>query len=352
MFPLALTFNDVLLVPAYSEILPSQVDIQTTLGKKLLLKSPILSAAMDTVTESSMAMEMSRLGGLGVIHKNMSREAQVEEVKCVVQSGQRCAAAVGPNPELEARAKALVDAGAKILVLDTAHGHSKGVLNGITALKGWFGEEVVIIAGNIATQEAAKALIDAGADILKVGIGPGSICTTRLVAGVGVPQLTAVLEVSQAAKQHGVGVIADGGIRHSGDITKALAAGAQAVMLGSLIAGCEESPGQVMELNGQRFKYYRGMGSAAAMQKGSKDRYGQNDVRDTQKLVPEGVEAKTPYQGHLESVLFQLLGGLRSGMGYLGAATLPDLVKQARFVQITSAGLGESQVHSVDLSHV
>ncbi len=350
MFPQALTYNDVLLVPAYSEILPSQVDIQTRLGPKISLKTPILSAAMDTVTESRMAIAMAENGGLGVIHKNLSIERQVEEVRLVKQAKCLCAAALGPGQDLEARARALVEVGIDALVLDTAHGHSFGVLEGVKKLKDWF-PNMTVIAGNIATQQAAQALIEAGADVVKVGIGPGSICTTRIVAGVGVPQLTAVLDVAAITRPLGIGLIADGGIQHSGDITKALAAGADAVMLGSLLSGTEESPGEVIEHAGKSYKYYRGMGSVAAMSQGSKDRYAQADVSEGKKLVPEGIEGRTVYRGELAPILYQLTGGLRSGMGYLGAANLDELRQNAKFVQITQAGLTESHVHDVELAH-
>ncbi|MEI6805070.1 MAG: IMP dehydrogenase [Myxococcaceae bacterium] len=350
MFPKALTFNDVLLVPAYSEILPSQVSVETHFGSKLSLKMPILSAAMDTVTTHQMAIAMAQNGGLGVIHKNLGFELQAKEVSLVKAASCLCAAAVGPGTDLEVRAKALVDAGVDVLVLDTAHGHSKGVIKGVRKLKTWF-PKLVIIAGNIATAAAAKALIEAGADIVKVGIGPGSICTTRIVAGVGVPQLTAILEVAAVTRPLGIGLIGDGGIQQSGDITKALAAGADAVMLGSLLAGTKESPGDVIEHAGKSWKSYRGMGSLSAMAEGSKDRYAQADVSEGKKLVAEGVEAKTPFKGDLAPVLYQLVGGLRSGMGYLGAANLSELRENAQFVEITPAGLRESHVHDVDMTH-
>ncbi|MES2503306.1 MAG: IMP dehydrogenase [Myxococcota bacterium] len=343
MFPEALTFADVLLQPAYSEVLPSQVNFETRLGNKLNLKTPILSAAMDTVTERAMAAAMAGEGGLGVIHKNMSPQMQASHVL----SGQS-AAAVGPGTDLEARAEALVKAGAIMLVVDTAHGHSRGVLDAVTRLKKLY-PEITIVGGNIATAQAAKALIEAGADAVKVGIGPGSICTTRIVAGVGVPQLTAILEVAQIARPFGVGVIADGGITHSGDIVKALAAGADAVMLGSLLAGTKESPGEVVTIEGKQWKAYRGMGSLGAMVQGSKDRYAQGDVQENKKLVAEGVEGFTAYKGALSAILYQLTGGLRSGMGYLGAANLGDLRANARFMKITAAGLRESHVHDVKM---
>lgn len=350
MFPKALTFNDVLLVPAYSEILPSQVSVKTRLTPTLSLKMPILSAAMDTVTTHQMAIAMAQNGGFGVIHKNLEIKRQAQEVSLVKAACCLCAAAVGPGPDLEARAKALADTGVDILVLDTAHGHSRGVIEGVRKLKIWF-PHITIIAGNIATAQAAKALIEAGADTVKVGIGPGSICTTRVVAGVGVPQLTAVLEVAAITRPLGIGLIADGGIQRSGDITKALAAGADAVMLGSLLAGTQESPGDVIEHAGKSWKSYRGMGSLSAMAQGSKDRYAQADVSEGKKLVAEGVEAHTLYKGDLAPVLYQLVGGLRSGMGYLGAANLSELRENAQFVEITPAGLKESHVHDVDMTH-
>ena len=347
MFSQALTFNDVLLVPAYSEILPSQVEVKTQLGHKLELKIPVLSAAMDTVTESKMAIAMAQNGGVGVIHKNMPVVQQAAEVLKVKQASCLCAAALGPGQDLQARSKALVDAGVDILVMDTAHGHSFGVIEGIKNLKVLYPEKI-IIAGNIATQKAAEALVEAGADILKVGIGPGSICTTRIVSGVGVPQITAILEVAKITRPAGVGLIADGGIQQSGDITKALAAGADAVMLGSLLAGTDESPGEMIEAGGKSWKAYRGMGSVAAMSQGSKDRYAQADISEGKKLVAEGIEARTVYKGEVSAVLYQLIGGLRSGMGYLGAAHLEELREKAQFVQITPAGLKESHVHDVD----
>lgn len=350
MFPQALTFNDVLLIPAYSEVLPSQVKTKTRLGAKLELETPVLSAAMDTVTESTMAIAMAKNGGLGVIHKNMPITEQASEVLKVKQASCLCAAALGPGKDLESRSRALVDAGVDVLVIDTAHGHSLGVIEGVRSLRSWFPDKI-IIAGNIATGQAAQALINAGADIVKVGIGPGSICTTRIVAGVGVPQLTAILEVAKVTRPLGIGLIADGGIQQSGDITKALAAGADAVMLGSLLAGTKESPGEVIQDAGKSWKYYRGMGSVAAMNQGSKDRYAQADVSEGKKLVAEGVEGRTPYRGEVESVLYQLTGGLRSGMGYLGASNLEQLREKAQFVQITSAGLRESHVHDLDMTH-
>ena len=466
----ALTFDDVSLVPVRSEVLPHDVDTGTTLGRGIELKIPLLSAAMDTVTEASTAIAMAQVGGLGVIHKNLTPERQAGMVRRVkkyeagvvrdpitlppdapvseayalmerhgvsgfpVVDGERlvgivtqrdlrlardasaqvaslmstqlvtapegvprdeslallhkhrieklllvdeagrlrglvtmkdlqkvedypsaardsqsrllAAAAVGPAQDLEARAHALVEAGVDVLVVDTAHGHSQGVLDAVKRLRGWF-PELCLVAGNIATAEAVDDLADAGADCVKIGIGPGSICTTRVVAGVGVPQITAILEAGRAARRRGVRTIADGGIKYSGDIVKALSAGADCAMVGSLLAGTEEAPGEVVLYQGRSFKVYRGMGSLGAMEQGSRDRYGQADVRDAKKLVPEGIEGRVPYRGPLSATLYQLVGGLRSGMGYLGARTLGDLRARARFVRVTSAGLRESHVHDV-----
>ena len=466
----ALTFDDVSLVPAESDVLPSDVDTKTTLGRGVSLSIPFLSAAMDTVTESATAIAMAQSGGIGVVHKNLTPDAQaamvfkvkkyeagvvrnpvtlridalakeafdkmaafgvsgfpvvddagrvmgiltkrdlraaspatpISEVmtkdlvsasegvarddamalmvkrrveKLLVVDDDRhllglitvkdllkakdfpnaardsrgrllCAAAVGPGRDLEVRAHALVDAGVDVLVVDTAHGHSKGVIDAIAALRRWF-KDVCLVGGNIATAEAATALIDAGADCVKAGIGPGSICTTRIVAGVGVPQVTAVMDVSAVARARGATTIADGGVKYSGDCVKALAAGADAVMIGSLFAGTDESPGELVLFQGRTFKVYRGMGSMGAMEQGSKDRYGQADVKEANKLVPEGIEGRVPARGSMSANLYQLTGGVRSGMGYLGAKTLPELRTKAQFVKVTSSGLREAHVHDV-----
>ncbi|MBR4050137.1 MAG: IMP dehydrogenase [Clostridia bacterium] len=463
-----LTFDDVLLIPAESDVLPKDIDVSTKLTKDITLNMPIMTAAMDTVTESRMAIAIAREGGIGVIHKNMSIEAQAEEVDKVKRSEngvirnpfflspehsvsdaldlmQRyrisgvpicengklvgiltnrdlrfmtdfsgkigavmtsenlvtshigttldeaqailmkhkieklplvdesgflkglitikdiekavqypnsardasgrllCAAAVGATADVLERASALVDAGVDALVLDSAHGHSKNILNSVSKVKAAF-PNLSVIAGNIATAEGTKALIDAGADCVKVGIGPGSICTTRVIAGIGVPQITAIFDAAEEASKHGINVIGDGGIKYSGEIVKALAAGASVIMVGSLVAGCEESPGDTEIYQGRQFKVYRGMGSLGAMANGSKDRYFQEDNR---KLVPEGVEGRVPYKGLLSDTIFQLLGGLRSGMGYCGCHTIPELQEKARFVRITGAGLIESHPHDV-----
>ncbi|HHU32286.1 MAG: IMP dehydrogenase [Zhaonellaceae bacterium] len=463
-----LTFDDVLLIPAESEVLPRDVDISTNLTRKIKLNIPLMSAGMDTVTESRMAIAMAREGGIGVIHKNMSIERQamevdrvkrsehgiivnpiylspdhkvkdalalmeryhisgvpitvegklvgiltnrdlrfegnperiisevmtkdnlvtapvgtsLEEAKEILQRHKieklpivdddynlkglitikdiekarqypnaakdshgrlRVAAAVGTGADTMERVEALVKAGVDAIVVDTAHGHSKGVLDTVRSIKGKY-PDVDLIAGNVATKEATEALIKAGADAIKVGIGPGSICTTRVIAGIGVPQITAVYDSATIARKYGVPIIADGGIKYSGDITKAIAAGADVVMIGSLLAGTEESPGEIEIYQGRSFKVYRGMGSLASMKQGSKDRYFQEDAK---KLVPEGIEGRVPYKGSLAETVFQLVGGLRAGMGYCGTRTIKDLQENGRFIRITGAGLKESHPHDV-----
>ena len=470
--PEGLTFDDVLLIPAYSEVLPREVNVQTRFSRNIKLNIPIVSAAMDTVTEAPLAIALAREGGIGVIHKNMSiaeQAAQVRRVKraengmiydpvtiskentvgdalnlmrenkiggipvvdgnniligivtnrdlrfqrdmmrrieevmtpgdrlitthstelshasevllnskieklpvvddagrlvglitykditkvqdhpnaCKDAKGRlRVAAGVGITPDALERVKALVAEDVDAVVLDSAHGHSKNIMTTLKKVKEAF-PHVPVIAGNIATAEAAEALIEAGADAVKVGIGPGSICTTRIVAGIGVPQITAVYDVAQVAKKHNIPVIADGGIKYSGDIVKALAAGANVVMLGSLLAGCEESPGETEIYQGRSFKVYRGMGSLAAMANGSKDRYFQEGAK---KLVPEGVEGRVPYKGSVADSVFQLVGGIRSGMGYCGCKTIELLHEKAKFVQITNAGLLESHPHDIQIT--
>ncbi len=464
----ALTFDDVLLVPAYSEVLPKDVDVRTRLTKKIELNIPLVSAAMDSVTEARTAITMAREGGLGIVHKNLPPEDQAREVERVkrAESGMvidpvtvrpsqslqevlgimrehdisgvpvtegdrvvgiltardirfernldqpvsalmtrklvtvspgvsnerakqllhehriekllvvendklvglitikdilqaernplavkdekgrlRCGAAIGPGPDRKVRAAALAAAGVDVIVVDTAHGHSKGVIDAVRDTKAEH-PKVEVIAGNVATAEATLALIAAGADAVKVGIGPGSICTTRVVAGVGVPQITAIADCVRVAESHGIPIIADGGIKFSGDVTKAIAAGASCIMVGSLFAGTEESPGDRILYQGRSYKVYRGMGSLGAMKKGSKDRYGQAGAAD-EKLVPEGIEGRVPYRGSLASILYQLVGGLRSGMGYTGSRTITELRDRAKFVRITSQGLRESHVHDV-----
>ena len=338
-----ITFDDVLLVPAYSEVLPREVSLKGRFSRHITLESPFASAAMDTVTEGRMAAAMARKGGIGVIHKNMTAERQAEEVASVKAQGLIVAAGVGITPDILDRVKALAEAGVDAIVLDSAHGHSKGVVDALKAVKAAF-PALDVVVGNIATAAAAKDLIAAGADGLKVGIGPGSICTTRIVAGVGMPQLTAIADVAEVAGD--IPVIADGGLRYSGDVVKALAAGASCVMCGSMFAGTDEAPGEVVEVDGVKMKGYRGMGSIDAMQAGSADRYFQKGAK---KLVPEGVVARVPYKGSVEDVIFQLEGGLRSGMGYCGAKDL-DALHKAQFVKISPATVKENHPHDVSIA--
>ncbi|MCL4122493.1 UNVERIFIED_CONTAM: hypothetical protein GTU68_039741 [Idotea baltica] len=391
-----LTYDDVLLVPAFSEVLPREVSIQTKFTRNITINVPIVSAAMDTVTESAMAIAMAREGGIGVLHKNMSAEQQAKEVrkvkraesvkdaekilqqhkieKLLIVEGKkleglitfrditkvtqkpiankdsfgrlRVAAAIGVTPDAIDRAEALINAGVDALIIDTAHGHTKGVVNVLKEIKKKF-KDIDVVVGNIATPEAAKYLVEAGADAVKVGIGPGSICTTRIVAGVGFPQFSAVLDVAEAIKGSGVPVIADGGIRYTGDIPKAIAAGADTVMLGSLLAGTKESPGETIIYEGRKFKSYRGMGSVEAMKQGSKDRYFQDVEDDIKKLVPEGIVGRVPYKGDLFESVHQFIGGLRAGMGYCGAKDVETLKNTGRFVKITASGINESHPHDV-----
>jgi len=466
----AYTFDDLLLVPAASEVLPNEVSLATMLTKSITLNIPLVSAAMDTVTEHRAAITMAREGGIGIIHKNMGVDEQVREVRKVkksesgmvidpitVNDGQtvrevneimrtyrisgvpvlqgtklvgivtnrdlrfvsdedllvrevmtsknlvtakvgitleqskallhehriekllvvddegnlqglitikdiekvrkypnaakddlgrlRVGAAIGVNSTLE-HVEKLISVGVDVVVLDSAHGHSRNILNALTRIKDAF-PELQVIAGNVATAEGAEALIRAGADCVKVGVGPGSICTTRIVAGVGVPQMTAIHNCSKAAEKFGVPVIADGGIKYSGEIAKAIGIGARVVMIGSLFAGTDESPGETFLYQGRTYKGYRGMGSLGAMKQGSSDRYFQEGVESQAKFVPEGIEGKVPYRGPLSDMIYQLMGGLRSGMGYLGAATIEELRQKAKFVKITAAGLKESHVHDV-----
>ncbi|HAM63744.1 MAG: guanosine monophosphate reductase [Firmicutes bacterium GWF2_51_9] len=355
------TFDDLLLVPAFSQVVPAKVVLSTRLTSKIMLKIPVVSAAMDTVTEDRMAIALAKAGGLGFIHKNLSVERQAQMVRNVKEAAldlmQDAAvddngrllvgAAVGVGEKNIERVKALVEAGVDIIAVDSAHGHSIGVIETVRAIHQLY-PDLDLVGGNIVTAEAAMALIEAGANVVKVGVGPGSICTTRVVAGVGVPQLTAVNDVYQIAKEHKVGVIADGGIKFSGDVVKALAAGADVVMMGGLLAGCEETPGEILDVYGKKVKTYVGMGSLSAMQRGSSDRYFQGGQTELKKLVPEGIEATVPYKGPIAEVLYQMMGGLRSGMGYCGCETVESLKVNAKFVKITNAGLKESHPHDVD----
>ncbi len=345
----ALTFDDVTLVPKYSEILPSEVDTSIKLTKNLKLKIPLLSSAMDTVTESKMAIAVAKTGGIGVIHRNLEIKKQIQEIRKVKKKRLLIGAAVGAGPKEIIRAKEILKEGVDLIVVDTAHGHTKKVSEIIKYIKRIKHKKVALCAGNIATPEAAKFLLKLGVDIIKVGIGPGSICTTRLVAGIGVPQLSAILSVRNGIQNKNVKIIADGGIKYSGDLAKAFAAGADAVMIGSLFAGTDQAPGKIIKRNGKLFKIFRGMGSVGAMNKGSADRYFQIKQKDVSKYVPEGVEGFSKYKGDVESIIYKLVGGLRSSMGYLGSKQIKYLRKKPQFVKITKAGFYESMVHNVDI---
>jgi len=349
-----LTFDDVLLIPARSDILPTQVSTETRLTNEIRLDIPILSAAMDTVTDATLAIALGRLGGLGVIHRNLTVLEQADQVRRAKDADVLVGAAVGVAGDADERAAALVGAGVDVLVVDTAHGHSAAVIRMVEKVKAR--HRVQVIAGNVATADGTEELIAAGADCVKVGMGPGAICTTRIVAGAGMPQITAVFDCAEVADRHGIPVCADGGIQHSGDIAKAIGAGASTVMLGGILAGVDEAPGELIETNEGRFKSFRGMGSLAAMRARaagaapSRDRYGQQDVGEFSKLVPEGIEGRVPVQGALVPLVHQLVGGLRAGMGYAGAGTIDDLRANARFVRISGAGLRESHPHDVRIT--
>jgi IMP dehydrogenase len=345
----ALTFDDVLLLPRYSNVLPAETDISLNLSKKIPLNVPFLSSAMDTVTESKMAIAIARAGGLGVIHRNLKITVQSKEVIKVKKKKLFVGAAIGTTNEDLNRAKSLIAHGCDLIVIDTAHGHSEKVLKILSKIKK-FSSNIPICVGNIATGEAAKKLYNSGADIIKVGIGPGSICTTRMVAGIGVPQISAIMDVKKALKKKNIKIISDGGIKFSGDIAKALAAGADAIMMGSIFAGTDESPGKKYKFKGKLYKNYRGMGSIGAMSSGSANRYFQKNFKDKSKLVPEGVEGRVEYKGKVSKIIYQLKGGLRSSMGYIGAKSLNELVKKGRFIKITKAGFYESMVHSVEMT--
>jgi len=345
----ALTFDDVTLAPKYSEILPSEVNTGVQLTKNLKLKIPLLSSAMDTVTESKMAISIAKSGGIGVIHRNLDIKKQISEIKKVKKQKLLVGAAVGAGPNEFKRAEAIIKEGINLIVVDTAHGHTKKVGEIIKFIKKFKNNKIALCAGNIATPEAAKFLIKLGVDIIKVGIGPGSICTTRLVAGIGVPQLSAILSVRNGLRNENVKIISDGGIKYSGDLAKAFAAGADAVMIGSLFAGTDEAPGKLIKKNGKLYKSFRGMGSVGAMNKGSADRYFQIKQKDSSKYVPEGVEGFAKYKGDVESIIYKLIGGLRSSMGYLGSKNITKLRIKPNFVKITKAGFYESMVHNVDM---
>ena len=344
----ALTFDDVLLLPRFSKVLPSNTDITLNLTNNIILNTPFLSSAMDTVTESKMAIAMANSGGMGIVHRNLDIKKQSHEVNKVKKLNLLVGAAIGTSKEDLHRAKSLIDSGVDLLVIDTAHGHSEKVLKILSLVKK-NKSKIPICVGNIATGEAAKKLYNAGADIITVGIGPGSICTTRMVAGIGVPQITAVSEVSRALKGKKTKIISDGGIKFSGDIAKAIAAGADAIMMGSIFAGTEESPGKKFKIKNKFFKQYRGMGSIGAMSAGSSNRYFQKNYKDKSKFVPEGVDGRVEYKGNVSKIIYQLKGGLRSSMGYIGAKKLKDIKKNAKFIKITKAGFYESMVHSVEM---
>ena len=344
----ALTFDDVTLAPNYSEILPSETNTSTKLSKNLTLKIPLISSAMDTVTEGRMAIAIAETGGIGVIHRNLSIKKQIDEIRKVKNKKFLVGAAVGASLEEHKRAERILKENLDLIVVDTAHGHTKKVSDIIKKIVKIKPKKTTLCAGNIATAEAAKFLIKLGVDIIKVGIGPGSICTTRLVAGIGVPQLSAIINVKKGIGNSKTAIIADGGIKFSGDIAKAFAAGADAVMIGSLFAGTDQAPGKVIKKNGKLFKSFRGMGSIGAMNKGSADRYFQTKQKNTSKYVPEGVEGYVIYKGKVDKIIYQLVGGLKSSMGYLGSKKIIDLRKKPKFFKITKAGFYESMVHNID----
>ena len=346
----ALTFDDVLLMPRYSSVLPSETNLNIDLGKNLKLKIPFLSSAMDTVTESSMAIAIAQKGGLGIVHRNLSIHEQLKEIKKVKNKNLIVGAAVGTSNEDLTRARLILDIGADLIVIDTAHGHTEKVIKTLRRIKK-ISSNIPICVGNIASGEAAQKLYNEGADILKVGIGPGSICTTRMIAGVGVPQITAIMDVKESMKNKKIKIISDGGIKFSGDAAKALAAGADMIMMGSIFAGTDESPGKKFKIKNKIYKMYRGMGSIGAMSAGSSNRYFQKNYKDKSKFVPEGVEGRVVYKGPVSKIIYQIQGGLRSSMGYIGAKNLDQIKKNAKFVKITKAGFYESMVHSVEMTN-
>jgi len=343
----SLTFDDVTLIPQYSSVLPIDTITSCKLSKNLNLNIPLLSSAMDTVTESKMAMAISKSGGIGVIHKNLSIKKQINEVQKVKKSGCLVGAAIGVNTQDIERVEELSKIKTDLIVIDTAHGHTKKVQSIIKKIKKKLINSTLCV-GNIATGKAAEFLADNGVDIVKVGIGPGSICTTRLVAGIGVPQLSAVIDVKKSLRKYKTKIISDGGIKFSGDLAKAIAAGADAVMIGSLFSGTIESPGKIIKYRGKLYKNFRGMGSVGAMNAGSADRYFQKKNKDKTKYVPEGVEGMVKFKGSVNEIIYNLVGGLKSSMGYMGAKTIKDLQKKGQFLKISKAGFYESMVHNVD----
>lgn len=357
-----LTFDDVLLVPQFSKVVPLETSLKTNLTKNIKLNIPVVASPMDTICESTMAIAMAKLGGIGILHKNMSIEEQCEQVRLVktaqVGSDDNNAvldknnqlivgASVSIGSDFQERTNALYKAGIDVIVIDSAHGHSKNILVAVQyAKENCPGLE--IIAGNVATREAAISLIDAGVDAIRVGIGPGSICTTRVIAGVGVPQITAIMDVYEACAYTDCKIIADGGIKTSGDICKAIGAGASTVMLGQMLSGTTETPGELLEIDGKQYKSYVGMGSMVAMKRGSSERYFQN-AKEPSKLVPEGIESMVAYKGDVSDTIFQICGGLRSGLGYNGAKNIQELSQKARFIKISNSGLKESHPHSLNI---
>lgn len=342
-----LAFDDVLLIPGYADFKREETDVSVDLPKGIHLSIPILSSPMDTVTKAPMAITLGNLGGLGFIHRNMPIERQKEEIKKAKNGTKLVGAAVGVGKDFESRLKEIIEGGADAVLIDSAHGFTKYVIEATSFVKNKY-PKTLLISGNIATEKGAKALIDAGADVLRLGMGPGSICTTRIISGMGVPQITALAEAVAAAKEKQVPIIADGGIRFSGDIVKSLAVGARLVMLGSLLGGTDEAPGEITERNGKKYKTYRGMGSVSAMKEGSAARYGQEYRKGQEKkLIAEGVEGLVSYRGSVEDVISQLVGGLRTGMYYIGAKTVIELQEKAEFIQITQASLIESFPHDI-----
>lgn len=341
------TFDDVLVLPNYSEVKREDIDVSSYLTAKIKLAIPFISAPMDTVTDAKMAIALGKEGGLGVIHRNLSIADQSEEVKKVKKENLLAAAAVGIGKDLEERTEALVKAAVDVIVVDSAHGFSKWVIEATKFISKKY-KHLALISGNIATAAGAKVLIEAGAHTLRIGMGPGSICATRIVTGIGIPQITAILETVVIAKKYGVPVISDGGLRSSGDIVKALAVGASTIMSGSLFAGCQESPGKIVTINGKKYKKYRGMGSVEAMKEGSAARYGQDYRRGQKmKLIAEGVTGLIPYKGTAKEVVTQLVGGLRSGMYYAGVKNIAELQEKTRLIRVTQASLAESHPHDI-----
>lgn len=349
--PEYLTYDDVLLLPNYSQVTPSQTDVSTLFAGKFKLQIPIIASPMDTVCEQKMAEELAKLGGLGIIHRNLSVAEQAKQVASVIKNNLLVAAAVGVGSDFEERVKALIKSGLKIICIDSAHGHTQNVIEATKQIRKQY-PKLTLIAGNIATYEGAVSLFKDGADVVKVGMGPGSICTTRVISGMGVPQLSAVVDCVRAGQEFKRQIIADGGIKNSGDIVKALAAGASTVMLGAMLAGTDEAPGQIVQLEGNLYKTYRGMGSIAAMKKGSAVRYGQKWQKGkTKQLIAEGVEGLVEHRGGLAEHLHQLIGGLKAGMGYVGAKNLSELLQKAQFIKITQASLIESHPHSLIITN-